>query len=79
MVLKWVHGYANMSPLGVSISQAADALGVSLGTVRRWSDMGYIESYRTPGGQRRFSQEQINQFVASLQLGAARADERAAS
>jgi len=54
-------------PLGLSTSQAAEALGVSLGTIRRWSDMGYLESYRTPGGQRRFSHEQINRFVASLQ------------
>ena len=38
------------SPLGLSTSQAATALGVSLGTIRRWADMGYLESYRTPGG-----------------------------
>ena len=55
------------SPLGLSTSQAAQALGVSLGTIRRWSDMGYLQSYRTPGGQRRFSQEQIDQFVGSLE------------
>jgi excisionase family DNA binding protein len=67
-----------MSPLGVSISQAADALGVSPGTIRRWSDMGYIESYRTPGGQRRFSREQLNQFVASLQGSSQRVREPAA-
>jgi excisionase family DNA binding protein len=56
----------NGTPLGLSTSQAAHALGVSLGTIRRWSDMGYLQSYRTPGGQRRFSQEQIDQFVGSL-------------
>src|SRR5258707_1095755 len=39
------------SPLGLTISQAAQELGVSLGTIRRWSDMGYLESYRTPGRQ----------------------------
>lgn len=53
-------------PLGLSTSQAAEALGVSLGTIRRWSDMGYLQSYRTPGGQRRFSSDQIEQFVHSL-------------
>ncbi|HUO71090.1 MAG TPA: helix-turn-helix domain-containing protein [Solirubrobacteraceae bacterium] len=58
------------SPLGLSTSQAAHALGVSLGTIRRWSDMGYLESYRTPGGQRRFSREQIERFIESLQRGA---------
>ena len=57
------------SPLGLSTSQAAHALGVSLGTIRRWSDMGYLESYRTPGGQRRFSREQIEEFIESLQRG----------
>ena len=55
------------SPLGLSTSQAAHALGVSLGTIRRWSDMGYLESYRTPGGQRRFSVDQIEQFLETLQ------------
>lgn len=61
-----MHG-ANSRPLGLSTSQAARALGVSLGTVRRWSDMGYLQSYRTPGGQRRFSVEHIEQFLRSLQ------------
>jgi putative resolvase len=55
------------SPLGLSTSQAASALGVSLGTIRRWADMGYLESYRTPGGQRRFSVDQIEQFLETLQ------------
>jgi excisionase family DNA binding protein len=59
--------HLNTSPLGLSTSQAAQALGVSLGTIRRWSDMGYLQSYRTPGGQRRFSQDQIDQFVDSLE------------
>jgi excisionase family DNA binding protein len=61
--MRQIHG----SPLGLSTSQAAQALGVSLGTIRRWSDMGYLQSYRTPGGQRRFSQEQIDRFVGSLE------------
>lgn len=55
------------SPLGLSTSQAAQALGVSLGTIRRWSDMGFLQSYRTPGGQRRFSQNQIDAFLGSLE------------
>jgi hypothetical protein len=41
--------------------------------------MGYLESYRTPGGQRRFSQDQIDQFLHSLQPGAASAHDRIAS
>jgi excisionase family DNA binding protein len=55
------------SRLGLSTSQAARELGVSLGTVRRWADMGYLRAYRTPGGQRRFSSDQIETFVRSLE------------
>jgi excisionase family DNA binding protein len=71
------HITPNKRPLGLSTSQAAQALGVSLGTIRRWSDLGYLESYRTPGGQRRFSQEQIDRFIVSLERGTFREDARA--
>ena len=57
------------SVLGLSTSQAAHVLGVSLGTIRRWSDQGFLDSYRTAGGQRRFSEAQIDQFVNLLQAG----------
>ena len=56
--------------LGLTTSEAARHLGVSLSTIRRWSDMGYLRGYRTPGGQRRFSREQIDAFLASLERGA---------
>jgi excisionase family DNA binding protein len=58
---------SNVSRLGLSTSQAARELGVSLGTVRRWADMGYLRAYRTPGGQRRFSVEQVEEFLTSLE------------
>lgn len=48
-------------------SQAARYLGVSLATIRRWTDAGYISCYRTPGGQRRFSRHQLDGFLDSLQ------------
>ena len=48
-------------------SQAASYLGVSLATVRRWTDAGHIACYRTPGGQRRFSRDQLDSFVTSMQ------------
>lgn len=47
-------------------SQAARYLGVSLATIRRWTDAGYLGGYRTPGGQRRFSREQLDGFIDSL-------------
>ena len=54
------------SRLGLSTSEAARHLGVSLSTVRRWSDAGYLRGYRTPGGQRRFTIEQLDTFLESL-------------
>jgi excisionase family DNA binding protein len=47
-------------------SQAARYLGVSLATIRRWTDAGHISCYRTPGGQRRFAREQLDVFVTSM-------------
>jgi excisionase family DNA binding protein len=54
------------SRLVFTSSQAAGYLGVSLATVRRWADAGHLAYYRTPGGQRRFSREQLERFVASM-------------
>ena len=48
-------------------SQAARYVGVSLATIRRWTDAGHIHCYRTPGGQRRFSRDQLDGFVTSMQ------------
>jgi excisionase family DNA binding protein len=47
-------------------SQAARYLGVSLATIRRWTDAGHISCYRTPGGQRRFAREQLDDFITSM-------------
>jgi excisionase family DNA binding protein len=52
--------------LGMTASQAARHLGVSISTVRRWSDAGHLKGYRTPGGQRRFSQAALDEFLDSL-------------
>ena len=60
------------SRLGLSTSEAARHLGVSLSTVRRWSDAGHLRGYRTPGGQRRFTVEQLDEFLASLEQGSSR-------
>jgi excisionase family DNA binding protein len=52
-------------------SQAARYLGVSLATIRRWTDAGHVSCYRTPGGQRRFAREQLDEFMSSMQRDAA--------
>lgn len=53
-----------------SVGSAAMALGVSVGSVRRWTDLGHLKSYRTPGGQRRISQEELDDFVARSRAAA---------
>src|SRR4051812_18239903 len=61
------HMTAKTRKLGLTTSEAARHLGVSLSTIRRWSDLGYLRGYRTPGGQRRFSVEQLDDFLVSLE------------
>lgn len=39
----------------VSTTIAADALGVSAGTLRRWEAAGKLVTIRTGGGQRRYN------------------------
>ena len=65
----------NPSGLGLTASEAARHLGVSLSTIRRWSDMGYLKGYRTPGGQRRFSVQQLDEFLATLEWTRKSSDE----
>jgi excisionase family DNA binding protein len=52
--------------LELTISEVARRLGVSVGTVRRWSDEGHLRASRTPGRQRRFSVEEVESFLARL-------------
>src|SRR3954467_4413771 len=55
------------APLGLTVAQAARHLGVSISTVRRWSDAGHLPSRRTPGGQRRYTRAPLGAFLAALQ------------
>jgi excisionase family DNA binding protein len=52
---------------GLSTSQAAQVLGVSRGTICRWSDMGRLVAFRNERGERRFSREQIDRFIGLLE------------
>jgi excisionase family DNA binding protein len=57
---------SNDQQLVFTSSQAAVYLGISLATIRRWTDAGHISCYRTPGGQRRFSRVQLEDFMSSM-------------
>jgi excisionase family DNA binding protein len=50
-----------------SIRQASHLLGVHIGTVREWADAGILPSYRTPGGHRRFSAFDLQNFLKQQQ------------
>lgn len=56
----------------LTVGQAADYLGVSAGSLRKWSDQGLIRAYRTPGGQRRFSPDDLDQFIRTRQQAPSR-------
>ncbi len=46
------------------LGDTAALLGVSLNTLRRWSDAGKIVSYRSPGGHRRFKRSDVESLLA---------------
>jgi excisionase family DNA binding protein len=39
-------------------------LGVNESTLRRWADAGHIRSFRTPGGHRRFAEDDLRAMMA---------------
>lgn len=47
------------SPNWVNLGRACEILGVNQSTVRRWADAGQIRCFRTPGGHRRFAEEDL--------------------
>jgi excisionase family DNA binding protein len=50
----------------LTAAQAAAYLGFSTDSIRRWSDEGHIAVIRTPGNQRRFREQDLDNFMASL-------------
>ena len=50
------------------ISVAAELAGVHPQTLRIYERRGLIEPYRTPGGTRRYSQEDLNRLTLILEL-----------
>jgi molybdopterin-binding protein len=51
------------------IGQAADLLGVSTDTVRRWADSGKLETVRTEGGHRLVAGERLAALATEMAGG----------
>ena len=60
----------------LNVSQAANFLGVSAASVRNWSDAGLLLTYRTPGGQRRYSLDELEEFLWSMREAVIRRGQR---
>lgn len=48
----------------LTLKEASDFLGVHFTTLRGWADRGEIPVFRTPGGHRRFSYDDLRRFLA---------------
>jgi excisionase family DNA binding protein len=50
----------------MNVGQAASYLGVSAASLRNWSNRGLVPVYRTPGGQRRYDETDLDDFMHSM-------------
>ena len=48
----------------LSLGQACQVVGVNASTLRQWGDRGLLRSFRTPGGHRRFSAEDLQSLLS---------------
>jgi len=48
----------------LTLKEASEFLGVHFTTLRGWADRGEIPVFRTPGGHRRFSYDDLRRFLA---------------
>lgn len=53
-----------LSTRWITLGQACKLLGVNESTLRRWADAGHVRSFRTPGGHRRFSEDDLRALLA---------------
>ncbi len=47
----------------LTLGQAAKYLGVAQSTIRKWSDVGRVPAFYTPGGHRRFRRGDLDAFL----------------
>jgi excisionase family DNA binding protein len=49
----------------LSINEACQLLGVDQSTLRRWSDTGKVPVFRTPGGHRRYAEDDLRGLIGA--------------
>ena len=54
---------AAAQPEWLTLGQAAKYLGVAQSTMRKWSDLGRVSAFYTPGGHRRYRRSDLDQFL----------------
>src|SRR5947207_7804865 len=47
----------------MTLGQAAKYLGVAQSTIRKWSDLGRVPAFYTPGGHRRYRRTDLDAFL----------------
>jgi excisionase family DNA binding protein len=47
----------------LTLGQAAKYLGVAQSTIRKWSDLGRVPAFYTPGGHRRYRRSDLDSFL----------------
>ncbi len=47
----------------LSLGEAASLLGVDDATLRHWADTGRVKTFRTPGGHRRFQEDDLRALI----------------
>src|ERR1041384_6552827 len=47
----------------LTLGQAARFLGVAQSTIRKWSDLGRVPAFYTPGGHRRYRRSDLETFI----------------
>ena len=54
---------ASGPPEWLTLGQAAKYLGVAQSTIRKWSDVGRLPAFYTPGGHRRYRRADLDEFL----------------
>ena len=63
MAFEGNRGTTAPQPEWLTLGQAAKYLGVAQSTMRKWSDLGRVSAFYTPGGHRRYRRSDLDQFL----------------